>query len=131
MALTVAMGFTGGDAGVLRIEGMGYFDPDIVTFYGSDPVGGKTQLVGSRLPNPFGLYDMHGNVNEWCSDYYGSYPGTPATDPIGPATGSTRVFRGGGWTGTAGFSRAAFRTFAVPTAASSGVGFRVVRQDSE
>lgn len=41
----VAMGFTGGDAGVLRIEGMGYFDPDIVTFYGSDPVGGKTQLV--------------------------------------------------------------------------------------
>lgn len=41
----VAMGFTGGDAGVLRIEGMGYFDPDIVTFYGSDPAGGKTQLV--------------------------------------------------------------------------------------
>ena len=41
----VAMGFTGGDAGVLRIEGMGYFDPDIVTFYGSDPTGGKTQLV--------------------------------------------------------------------------------------
>ena len=41
----VAMGFTGGDAGVLKIEGMGYFDPDIVTFYGSDPTGGKTQLV--------------------------------------------------------------------------------------
>jgi len=41
----VAMGFTGGDAGVLRIEGMGYFDPDIITFYGSDPAGGKTQLV--------------------------------------------------------------------------------------
>ena len=41
----VAMGFTGGDAGVLRIEGMGFFDPDIVTFYGSDPAGGKTQLV--------------------------------------------------------------------------------------
>ncbi len=41
----VAMGFTGGDAGVLKIEGMGYFDPDIVTFYGSDPAGGKTQLV--------------------------------------------------------------------------------------
>ncbi len=41
----VAMGFTGGDAGVLRIEGMGYFEPDIITFYGSDPAGGKTQLV--------------------------------------------------------------------------------------
>lgn len=41
----VAMGFTGGDAGVIRIEGMGYFDPDIVTFYGSDPMGGKTQLI--------------------------------------------------------------------------------------
>ena len=41
----VAMGFTGGDAGVLRIEGMGYFDPDIVTFYGTDPTGGKTQLI--------------------------------------------------------------------------------------
>lgn len=41
----VAMGFTGGDAGVLKIEGMGFFDPDIVTFYGSDPAGGKTQLV--------------------------------------------------------------------------------------
>ena len=55
-----------------------------------------TQPVGGKLPNPWGLYDMHGNVAEWCQDWFGDYPGGIALDPLGPATGTSRVFRGGG-----------------------------------
>ncbi|MFM7865341.1 MAG: formylglycine-generating enzyme family protein, partial [Planctomycetaceae bacterium] len=53
--------------------------------------------VAQKLPNPFGLYDMHGNVLEWCSDWNGDYPSTPLTDPRGPDSGSSRVARGGSW----------------------------------
>ncbi|MAV38476.1 MAG: hypothetical protein CMJ59_23820 [Planctomycetaceae bacterium] len=62
-------------------------------------VGQKyAHTVGQKKPNPWGLYDMHGNVWEWCEDWHGVYHADAATDPAGPSSGSSRVSRGGGWT---------------------------------
>lgn len=57
----------------------------------------RTVRVGSFSPDAWGLYDMHGNVWQWCQDWYGSYPSGSVTDPAGPSSGSYRIFRGGGW----------------------------------
>jgi formylglycine-generating enzyme required for sulfatase activity len=62
-----------------------------------DNSGGQTHPVGQRLPHPWGLYDMHGHVLEWCRDWFGDYAGGIPLDPQGPTTGSDRVIRGGGW----------------------------------
>jgi formylglycine-generating enzyme required for sulfatase activity len=91
--------------------------------------------VGLKLPNAWGLYDMLGNVSEWTNDWYGPYPGNaldPAslTDPVGPTTGISRVFRGGGWSSTAGTARAAVRLryeVEFPNAQSVALGFRLAR----
>ncbi len=91
-----------------------------------DNSGETTHPVGQKLPNPWGLYDMHGNVWEWCQDWYGAYPGGIAVDPRGPATGSLRVIRGGGWSGNAGYCRSAFRYFNWPGGRDDFIGFRVV-----
>lgn len=89
----------------------------------SDPSEG-TALVGSYLPNAWGLYDMHGNVWEWCLDRYATYPGT-VTDPKGPSTGSVIIFRSGSWNYDAKYCRSAHRGILLPGTRRSQEGFRV------
>ena len=87
--------------------------------------GGQTHLVGQKKPNPWGLYDMHGNVWEWCSDWEGDYPLRATTDPAGPVTGAQRIYRGGGWNTPARICRSAFRSGRGPSSRGSNLGFRV------
>ena len=91
--------------------------------------GRETHPVGSKQPNAFGLYDMHGNVLEWCWDWYSSnyYTSNPATDPRGPATGSVRVLRGGMWAIGASNCRSAYRDCDPPVFRYNYCGFRVAR----
>jgi formylglycine-generating enzyme required for sulfatase activity len=90
---------------------------------------GRTHHAGRKEANAWGLHDVHGNVAEWVSDWYGFdyYEHSPAVDPQGPESGSYRVFRGCSWLGPASDCRAALRTFNFPGDGLYNVGFRLVR----
>jgi formylglycine-generating enzyme required for sulfatase activity len=89
----------------------------------------QTRPVGGKLANGYGLHDMAGNVNEWVNDWHGDYSAAPQTDPMGPASGSTRVVRGGSWVSDAYNLRASSHDYLTPDSDydSIGVGFRVAR----
>lgn len=95
-----------------------------------DKSGGvaRTAAVGSMPPNPFGLYDLHGNLQEWCSDWYGAYyyADSPRDDPPGPATGTDKILRGGCYTMFGSELRSAARKCAKPNIQNATIGFRVV-----
>jgi formylglycine-generating enzyme required for sulfatase activity len=85
---------------------------------------GETSLVGSFAANTWGLHDLHGNVFEWCADWYASYPDTDVEDPRTQTGGTVRVVRGGSWHSLMRRCRSACRGWGAPTYRGSDVGFR-------
>lgn len=102
----------------VTLEQLGWYDQN---------AGGTTHPVGEKLPNAWGLYDMHGNVREWCLDSYGRYSTCDVTDPAGPNELSVCIIRGGGWTDDAWYCRSARRDSRHPSHRLDFLGFRPLR----
>ena len=95
---------------------------DVAWYYDNSK---NTHPVGTKSPNELGLYDMSGNVWEWCQDWYGSYSSASQTNPTGPVSGSRRVVRGGGWNHSAGNCRVSHRSYYIPSSSYNYLGLRL------
>ncbi len=113
--------------------------PEQVNYDGSRPYNnaekgldrGKTVAVKSLPPNDWGLYEMHGNVLEWCNDWFGDYPNESVTNPKGATEGTSRVLRGGSWYSLARYSRSASRNYDAPVIRFHDLGFRFALGQTE
>ena len=112
----------GGQSGGTKYSGSNTIDN--VAWY-ADNCNGSTHPVATKIPNALGLYDMSGNVWEWCLDWYDDYPSQAQTNPQGPSSGDSRVLRGGSWDADAEFCRVSYRNGNYPSYRSYS-GFRVV-----
>ena len=123
-----AMGWYGNNSGNNRIDALALWRNDKSTYVKKILENGcRTRSAGSKNPNSWGLYDMHGNVWEWCRDWYGDYPAGLVTDPTGASSGSCRVLRGGSWIGYAWNCRSANRDWLDPDNRNRYDGFRLAR----
>jgi formylglycine-generating enzyme required for sulfatase activity len=117
---------TGGKVGNLADRSYGRRFPSATVFPGYDDRHEGSAPVGSFDPNPFGLFDLSGNLTEWVADWLGAYPAEPQKDPSGPEEGKLRLLRGGSCASSPTDLRCAARTSGKPDGCSTQIGFRCV-----